>query len=185
VLAQLGRRVLLVDADLHKSRLHEIFQIPNRLGLVSILAEGIEPSRAIVKSSVPGVFVVPAGPDAPNPSGLLASEAMQKFLDLAATNFDHVIVDSAPVLPVSDTLVFAMQTDGVVLCVRGGVTPRDHVLRARDRILRSGGTIVGVLINALEPESASYYGYEYGYGYRQEGRPEAEEEKATPRVVHS
>ena len=185
VLAQLGRRVLLVDADLHKSRLHEIFQIPNRLGLVSVLAEGIEPSRAIVKSSVPGVFVVPAGPDAPNPSGLLASEAMQKFLDLAATNFDHVIVDSAPVLPVSDTLVFAMQTDGVVLCVRGGVTPRDHVLRARDRILRSGGTIVGVLINALEPESASYYGYEYGYGYRQEGRPEAEEEKATPRVVHS
>jgi succinoglycan biosynthesis transport protein ExoP len=94
-------------------------------------------------------------------------------------------VDSAPVLPVSDTLVFAMQTDGVVLCVRGGVTPRDHVIRARDRILRSGAPIVGVLINALEAESASYYGYEYGYGYRQEGRPEAEEEKAAPRVVHS
>ncbi len=185
VLGQLGRRVLLVDADLHQSRLHEIFRIPNRVGLVSILAEGIEPSRAIVKTAVPGVFVVPAGPDAPNPSGLLASDAMRKFLELASTNFDHVIVDSPPVLPVSDTLVFAQQTDGVVLCVRGGVTPREHVIRARDRILRSGVPIVGVLINALAPDSATYYRYEYGYGYPREGNPEVAGEPAAPRVVHT
>ncbi len=185
VLSQLGRRVLLVDADLHKSRLHEIFRIPNRVGLVSVLAEGIEPSRAIVKTSVPGVFVVPAGPEAPNPSGLLASDAMRKFLELAAVNFDHVIVDSPPVLPVSDTLVFANQTDGIVLCVRGGSTAREHLIRARDRILRSGVPIIGVLINALEPEHAGYYRYEYGYGYAAEGRPELEQEKSGPRVVHS
>jgi capsular exopolysaccharide synthesis family protein len=185
VLGQLGRRVLLVDADLHKSRLHEIFQVPNRVGLVSVLAEGIEPSRAIVKTSVPGVFVVPSGPEAPNPSGLLASEAMRKFLELAAVNFDHVIVDSPPVLPVSDTLVFALQTDGVVLCVRGGATSREHVIRARDRLRRSGVPIVGVLINALEPERAAYDRYEYAYGYPREGRPEVEEAKAGPRVVHS
>ena len=172
VLSQLGRRVLLVDADLHKARLHEVFQIPNRLGLVSVLAEGIEPSRAIVKTQVPGVFLMPSGPEAPNPSGLLASDAMRKFLELAATNFDHVIVDSPPVLPVADTLVFAQQTDGVVLCVRGGATAREHVRRARDRILRSGVPIVGVLINALQPEHATYYRYEYGYGYGREGRTE-------------
>jgi succinoglycan biosynthesis transport protein ExoP len=185
VLGQLGRRVLLVDADLHKSRLHEIFHVPNRVGLVSVLAEGIEPSRAIVKTSVPGVFVVPSGPEAPNPSGLLASEAMRKFLELAAVNFDHVIVDSPPVLPVSDTLVFALQTDGVVLCVRGGVTAREHVIRARDRLRRSGVPIVGILINALEPERAAYDRYAYAYGYPREGRPEVEEAKASPRVVHS
>ena len=185
VLGQLGRRVLLVDADLHKSRLHEIFQVPNRVGLVSVLAEGIEPSRAIVKTAVPGVFVVPAGPEAPNPSGLLASDAMQKFLELGTVNFDHVIIDSPPVLPVSDTLVFAHQTDGIVLCVRGGATAREHVQRARDRILRSGVPIIGVLINALEPERAVYDHYEYGYGYPSEGRPQLEEEKAGPRVVHS
>ncbi|MEX0878312.1 MAG: polysaccharide biosynthesis tyrosine autokinase [Thermoanaerobaculia bacterium] len=185
VLGQLGRRVLLVDADLHQSRLHEIFRIPNRVGLVSILAEGIEPSRAIVKTAIPGVFVVPAGPDAPNPSGLLASDAMRKFLELASTNFDHVVVDSPPVLPVSDTLVFAQQTDGVVLCVRGGVTPREHVIRARDRILRSGVPIVGVLINALAPDSTTYYRYEYGYGYPREGKSEVAGEPAAPRVVHT
>ncbi len=187
VLSQLGRRVLLVDADLHKSRLHEVFQIPNRLGLVSVLAEGIEPSRAIVKTSVPGVFLVPSGPEAPNPSGLLASDDMRKFLELAATNFDHVIVDSPPVLPVSDTLVFAQQTDGVVLCVRGGSTAREHVRRARDRILRSGVPIVGVLINALQPEHTTYYRYEYGYGYSREGKAEAAEETAaeTPQAIPS
>ena len=185
VLGQLGRRVLLVDADLHKSRLHGIFRIPNRVGLVSILAEGIEPSRAIVKTAIPGVFVVPAGPEAPNPSGLLASDAMRKFLELAATNFDHVIVDSPPVLPVSDTLVFAQQTDGVILCVRAGATSREHVIRARDRILRSGVPIVGVLINALAPEHAAYHRYEYGYGYAGEGKTDVTPEPTGPRVVRT
>lgn len=165
VLAQLGRRVLIVDADLHKSRLHEVFQVSNRTGLVSVLAENIEPSRAIVKTSFPGVFVVPAGPGSPNPSGLLSSEAMRKFLELAATNFDHVILDTPPVLLVSDTLVFAQQTDGVLLCVRGGVTPREQAIRARDKILRAGTQILGVLINALEPEPGGYYYKAYSYEY--------------------
>src|SRR4029453_14900232 len=99
--------------------------------------------------------------------------------------FAPAIVASPPVLPVSDTLVFALQTDGVVLCVRGGVTAREHVIRARDRLRRSGVPIVGILINALEPERAAYDRYAYAYGYPREGRPEVEEAKASPRVVHS
>jgi Mrp family chromosome partitioning ATPase len=90
------------------------------------------------------------------------------------------------VLPVSDTLVFAMQTDGIVLCVRGGVTSRDHVIRARDRILRSGVPIIGVLVNALQPEHSAYSKYEYGYGYPSEGRTAPlQEEEAGPRLVQS
>ncbi len=165
VLGQLGKRVLLVDADLHKSRVHELFEIPNRVGLVSILAENLEPSRAIVKTAYPGVYVVPAGPETPNPSALLSSDAMRKFMELAGTNFDHVVVDTPPVLLVSDTLVFAQQTDGAVLCVHGGETPREQVKRAQERILRSGVSVLGVLINRLEPERGHYYrpyAYEYG-----------------------
>ncbi|HEX4438681.1 MAG TPA: polysaccharide biosynthesis tyrosine autokinase [Thermoanaerobaculia bacterium] len=165
VLGQLGKRVLLVDADLHKSRIHELFEIPNRVGLVSILAENLEPSRAIVKTAYPGVFVVPAGPETPNPSALLSSDAMRKFMELAGTNFDHVVVDTPPVLLVSDTLVFAQQTDGAVLCVHGGETPREQVKRAQERIMRSGVPVLGVLINKLEPERGHYYrpyAYEYG-----------------------
>ena len=182
VLAQLGRRVLLVDADLHKPRVHEVFHVSNRVGLVSVLAENLEPSRAIVKTNHSGVFVVPAGPETPNPSGLLSSDAMQKFMELAATNFDYVVVDTPPVLLVSDTLVFAQQTDGVLLCVRGGLTPRDQVIRARDRIQRAGASILGVLINALEPEPGSYYYKPYTYEYGSERR-EAPEVPAEARTV--
>ena len=95
---------------------------------------------------------------------------MHKFMELAATNFDYVIVDSPPVLLVSDTLVFAQQTDGVLLCVRGGVTPREEAVRARDRILRTGASILGVLINALVPEPGGYYYRSYSYSYGNEKR---------------
>lgn len=180
VLGQLGRRVLLVDADLHKPRIHEIFEVSDRVGLVSILAENVEPSRAIIKTSFPGVFVVPAGPETPNPSALLSSDAMTKFLELAATNFDHVVVDTPPVLLLSDTLVFAQQTDGVALCVRGGVTPREQVIRARDRIIRAGIPILGVVINALVREPGGYYYKPYGYDYE---RPREGGEPATRHAV--
>lgn len=183
VLGQLGRRVLLVDADLHKARVHEVFHISNRIGLVSVLAENLEPSRAIVKTNYPGVFVVPAGPETPNPSGLLSSDAMRKFLELAATNFDHVVVDTPPVLLVSDTLVFAHQVDGVLLCVRGGVTQRDQAIRARDRIQRAGALVLGVLINALEPEPGGYYDKPYAYEYGE--RPRDGDDVSEPRAVQT
>jgi succinoglycan biosynthesis transport protein ExoP len=169
VLAQLGRRVLLVDADLHRGRLHEVLGLPNKLGLVSILAEGMEPSRVIVKSHVPNVYLVPAGPESPNPSGLLSSDAMRRFLELASSNFDHVVVDTPPVLATSDVLVFGQHTDGVVICVRAGRTPREQVRRVRDKLLRGGVPILGVLLNGLELDSNYYGGYEYrhlNYGER-------------------
>lgn len=181
VLAQLGKRVLVVDADLHRPRVHEVFGLSNKVGLVSILAEGLEPSQAILKSNVPGVFVVPAGPTTPNPSGLLSSEGMTKFLELAQMNFDCVVVDTPPIFPVSDVLVFAQQTDGVVLCVRAGQTPRDQVVRARDRILRSRALALGVLLNDLDLASS---GYPYRYAYYR-GAPDAPEEAPAPRAVRT
>jgi len=169
VLAQLGRRVLLVDADLHQSRVHQMFDLSNRAGLVSILAEGVEPSRVIVKTKVPGVFVVPAGPETPNPSALLSSESMRRFLELAASNFDHVVIDTPPVLATYDVLVFGQYTDGVVLCIRAGVTRRDQVREVRDKLMRSGVPILGVVLNGRKLDT-NYYEYRYlNYGERPGG----------------
>jgi polysaccharide biosynthesis transport protein len=177
VLGQLGKRVLLVDADLHRPRLHEVFRISNRAGLVSILAENLNPDRAIANSGVPDVFVVPSGPSSPNPSGLLSSEAMSNFLEFARLNFDYVILDAPPVAAVADALVLGHQTDGVVLCVQGGKTPREHVLRVRDKLLRSNVRILGVLINNLVEDAGGYkaldydelyYGEKSGYGEQQQ-----------------
>ena len=172
VLGQLGKQVLIVDADLHRPRLHEIFRVPNRTGLVSILAGNVDPARAIIKTDIPEVSVIPAGPASPNPSGLLSSEAMSRFLSLAQLNFDFVILDTPPIVPVADALVLGNQTDGVVLCVKGGETPREQVARVRDKLYRSNVRVLGVVINALPEEKSGYadpYGYEDGYPARDTG----------------
>ncbi len=163
VLGQLGKKVLLVDADLHKPRLHEILRISNRIGLVSILAENLDPSKVVIKTELPGVFAVPSGPTSPNPSGLLASEAMTEFLSRAAATFDFVLIDTPPVLPVADAILIGHQTDGVLLCARGGKTAREQVRRVRDKLARSEARILGVLINNLEVPAGTNYGGQYGY----------------------
>jgi succinoglycan biosynthesis transport protein ExoP len=163
VLAQLEKRVLLIDADLHKPRIHEAMRVSNRVGLVSILVENVPPSRAILQSPIPGLSVVLSGPMSPNPSGLLSSTAMRKFLEFAAMNYDYVLIDSPPVESVADALILGSQTDGIVLCIEAGGTPRDRVLRLRNRLLHSNVHIVGVLINKFREDTArygKYYAYE-------------------------
>ena len=180
VLAQLGRRVLIIDGDLHKPRLHEIFRVSNRAGLVSILAEGATPTDVITQTSIPNVFLIPSGPNSPNPSGLLSSPAMGKLLEFTAMNFDYVILDTPPVSPVADALLLGHVVDGVVLTVRGGRTSREHVTRARDKLLRSNVRILGVLINNLEEEAPVYGRYYDYYGKRATlDEPYAD----TPRIV--
>jgi capsular exopolysaccharide synthesis family protein len=170
VLAQLGKKVLLIDADLHKARLHEVLKVSNRIGLVSILAQEIDAQTAMHTTAVPGLAIITAGPSSPNPSGLLASEAMRQLLKAAEKTFDYVVFDSPPVQAVADALILGNMADGVVLCVKGGETPREQVVRARDRLLRANVRILGVLINNLsEPAtgySGKYYDYErYSKGY--------------------
>lgn len=170
VLGQLGKRVALVDADLHRARMHEIFRLSNRIGVVSVLAENAIPTEALQQTSVPNVSVVTSGPSSPNPSALLSSDAMRTFLEFLSLNFDYVVLDTPPASPVADAFLIGSVADGVVLVVRGGQTPREHVLRTRDKLARSGVRILGVLINNLEEDMASYgkyYPY-YGKGYAHE-----------------
>ena len=161
ILSQLDARVLLIDADLHRPRLHEIFRVSSRVGLVSILAENADPSRAIVKTAVPGVSLLPAGPASPNPSGLLSSAAMAQLLDRMRREFDYVVIDTPPLFPIADGLVLGYQTDGVVLCLRAGRTPRPQALRAKEALLQNRNRVIGVILNALPRKSG---GYDEGYG---------------------
>lgn len=175
VLAQLDKRVLLVDGDLHKPRLHAALKMSNRIGLVSILVENVSPTRAIQATAIPGVSVVTAGLPSPNPSGLLSSESMRTFLQFAEMNFDYVVLDSPPLDSVADALLIGSLTDGVVLCVEGGRTPRDRVRRTRNRLARSNVNILGVIINKFNDQS-----FEYGYGkaYRDYRMPYGAERQA-------
>jgi capsular exopolysaccharide synthesis family protein len=161
ILSQLNRRVLLVDADLHKPRLHEVFRTPNRLGLATMLTENLDPASCIVKTHVPGVFLLPAGPPPANPSGLLSSASMSRFLEWSKTDFDFVVIDTPPLFPIADALVLGHQTDGVVLCVRAGKTSEPQAARAKETLLQNQNRILGVVLNAL-PTGAG--GYDEGYG---------------------
>jgi capsular exopolysaccharide synthesis family protein len=163
VLSQLNKRVLLIDGDLHKPRLHDTLRLPNRVGLVSILVENVSPTRVIQPTSIPGVSVIFSGPPTPNPSGLLSSESMRTLLQFAEMNFDCVLIDSPPLESVADAMLIASQTDGVVLCVEGGSTARDRVIRAAGRLTKSSVPIVGVIINKLREQA---FGYGYGKSYR-------------------
>lgn len=177
-LAQLGRKTILFDADLHKPRLHDALRISNRRGLVSVLAEGAKLADVLQETAVPGLVVVTAGPLTPNPSGLLASDAMHGLMRDVLARYDYVVFDSPPVQPVADALLLGACTDGVVLTVRGGKTSREVVAKAKLKLHRARVPILGVLINDLRMGGkgilgygpyASEYGYGYGYGAGKEG----------------
>jgi len=156
VLAQLEKSVLLIDADLHRPRIHEVLRLPNRIGLVSLLVENMPPTNAMQNTPLPGVTAITAGPASPNPSGLLSSSAMATFLRLAISNYDFVVLDSPPLDSVADAFILGSMTDGIVLCLESGRTAREDVLRHRNRLQQGNVDILGVCINKLTEESLGY-----------------------------
>jgi capsular exopolysaccharide synthesis family protein len=179
VLSQLGKKVLLVDGDLHRSRLHEIFKVSNAVGLVSLLTGQTDLGETVYQTDVPGLFVLPAGPTPPNPSGLLSSDRMRQFLEEALTEYEFVILDSPPTLVLADAVLLGHVTAGIILCVRAGKTPREQVVRARDELGRGKGRILGVVLNALKDESGDVtYRERYADRYYQG----AAERPATPEM---
>jgi Mrp family chromosome partitioning ATPase len=141
-----------------------------------VLSENIDVRLAVTVTNVPGVCVLPAGPESANPSALLVSRAMRRALEIAESEFDHVILDTPPVFPLADVLVFGAQTDGVVLCVKGGRTPRQQVARVRDRLLRAHMRILGVVINELSEEFDAY-----SAAYPEPGLEQADRDISSPR----
>ena len=165
VLAQAGRRVVLIDADLRKPRIAEIFSAPQRPGLTDLLLG--DPIDLCLTEVDEGLQVITSGLVPPNPSEMLASERTRTVLSELAARFDHVIVDSAPVLPVADPLALAGSADGVLLITQAGRTSKRNLAEAIDRLGRVQANVVGIVLNRVSSgrgEGAAY-GYGYGYGY--------------------
>ncbi|QNQ82772.1 CpsD/CapB family tyrosine-protein kinase [Lactobacillus sp. PV037] len=171
-MAQSGKKVLLIDADLHRPTLHQTFNIPNKAGLTTILtSESAEINLSdIVKSGVvDNLSVLPSGPIPPNPSELLGSKRMHDFLDNVSNHYDMVIIDMAPVLEISDSQVLAGEMDGVILVVREGVTQKAGIARAVELLKMTKTRILGYIMNDVRT-GANGYGYGYGYGYDDKGK---------------
>ena len=176
VLAQLGRPVLIVDCDLRKPRLHQVFRVSNRAGLVNQLTATAETDAVIQPTEVPNLWVVPSGPTPPNPSELLASSRMRDWLRTVREQFDYVIVDTPPTLAVTDGTLVGALADGVVLTMRSHKVTREEARACRDRLRQADIKILGAVLNRYRSLQAGVAkGYKYYEAY---GAEEAEASKA-------
>ncbi len=178
VMAQNGAKVLLIDADLRKPRMHRDFSIPHAPGLTNRIAGSSEGdgSSAIVPTTVEGLFVMPSGNHAPNPAELLSSERMRKIISMASRAFDHVIIDTAPILGLADSLVLSRAVDGVIMVTAAGQTSKDSIKASTRRLMQVQAPLLGVILNQVDLDSPDY-AYYSAYYYNYSGEPETEEKR--------
>lgn len=158
-LAQGGKRVILADCDLRRPTQHTLFGLDNATGLTTMmLNEAAQSDPPLRETSVDGLRVLPAGPPPPNPAELLGSRRMKETVAALLEQADVLLFDAPPVLAVTDALVLAVQTDGVLLVVKAGGTRREHVQQARERLERVNARIVGAVLNNA-PSDAMLQGY--------------------------
>ncbi len=168
VLAQTGARTLLVDLDMRKPALDDKFNCRGEKGMSSYLSGNSDLSSLIRPTAYPNLFILPAGFRPPNPAELIGSDKMETGLKLLGEYFKYVVVDSPPVLAVTDALVISPLVDGVVLVVRGGATPKDVVRKAGGHLVGVHARILGAVINNVNmdaPEYVHYYRHYYDETY--------------------
>ncbi|GFH41875.1 tyrosine protein kinase [Lactococcus hodotermopsidis] len=161
VFANAGKRVLLVDGDLRRPTVAMTFDLPNVIGLSSLL---IDQSRSyddlIYKMSIDNLWILPSGPKPPNPSELLASNRMETIINELSDVFDLVIFDMPPVVNVSDAQIVAARVDGTIFVVRERKTPKKQALKAQELLKLAKANIVGVVYNGVSKnDKFDYYYY--------------------------
>ncbi len=163
IMAQAGKKVLLIDADMRKPRIHKIFKLKNDSGLSNYLA-GISGIGIIRKTRQQNLDIITAGPIPPNPSELLISPRTQKLAQMAEVKYDLILFDSPPVLTVSDGLIIAKLVDGVLLIARAAKTPKDMFEKGQKALENIGAKIIGIILNAVEMKKRNYH-YYYNHYY--------------------
>lgn len=162
--SQIGRKVLLIDADMRKPRIHDFFSIERSPGLSELLAGSAELPATIRSVDIDGVWVIPAGAIPPNPAELLISKNMEKVLQDVKEQYDIIIIDSPPAMSVTDPVEIATAADGVVLLIKTHATPRQPVKNIIEHIAEVRGNVIGCVLNHVDFERDKYY-YYYSYSY--------------------
>jgi len=167
-LAQNGHRVLLVDTDLRRPRIHKTFGLPGNVGVSSILIGEHTLETAVRETVVPGLFVLPCGPIPPNPSEQLDSDAFRQLMADATATFDKVVFDSPPLGAVTDAAIIAPRVDGTIFVAQSRRTGRDAASGALRQLRDVRATVFGSVLNNVAPQDASqgyggYYYYQGGY----------------------
>jgi tyrosine-protein kinase Etk/Wzc len=163
-IAQTGARTLLIDNDLHKSKLHERMGVQKVPGVADVLAGDIDLSDAFQKTSVENLTILTAGTTSPNPSVLLSSGAMKELVERLRRSFDRIVIDAPPTLPVADSIQLTSLADQVVIVLESGRVPAKAAERLRELLATAKAPVAGFVFNNKEVQQASGYSYGYGYG---------------------
>ena len=190
-IAQTSARVIIVDCDMRRPKVHSKFKMVNKTGLSNILSGMCKPEEAIQSvETVPTLSIISAGTLPPNPAELLSGVAMEELVAFLKTKYDYVILDTPPVDIVADALPLTQLVDGVVLVVRYHQSIHPELAAAIERLEFAGAKILGFVLNSVEETTTYYrgrykrsykrygynYGYNYGYGYSSEKRAKREKE---------
>lgn len=164
-LAQAGRRVLLIDADLRKPKVHSVFDVQQEPGLSNVLVGNAKASESVRKASLSGLWLLPAGRIPPNPAELLGSQRFSDFLGSLRSHFDWIVIDSPPVMAVADASVIANRATGVLFVIGAEMTSRHAARKAVEQIETAQGRFFGAVLNRVDLERNAYY---YSQYYRRE-----------------
>jgi len=167
-MAEAGGRVLLIDTDMRRPRLHRSFGVPNQVGVSTLILGNSKMEEAIKRTDIPNLDVLPCGPVPPNPSELLHTKRFAQILEECKTRYDRVILDSPPTSAVTDPAVLGNLADGVILIVKGGNTTREAAAYARRQLIAAKCRLLGVIVNEIDFSNPGY-GYHYYY-YRKYSR---------------
>jgi len=177
-IAQSNKSVLLIDADFRRPTQHKLFGVENDRGLASVVTGEMEPDSAVQTTEVPNLYLMSCGPRPHNPSELLTSPQFADLLEVLREQYDFVLIDTPPVLAVTDPGIVSARVDGVIMCLRIRKNGRPSAVRARKVLHDLDANMLGIVVNGIDHRSGSYgyyssyrrgygynYAYKYGYGY--------------------
>jgi non-specific protein-tyrosine kinase len=170
VLAQAGKKVVVVDSDLRRPTLHKFFGVTNNCGLTTALLDGVVPLETHLQATeIENLKVLSSGPLPPNPAELLGSQRMSQVLEELKQQADVVVLDSPPLLAVTDAMLLSQNVDGMLVVADAGNTRRAFLGRASELLRTANTRFLGVVLNRISPSRSGYYSYAYQYYYSKDG----------------
>jgi capsular exopolysaccharide synthesis family protein len=169
-MAQAGARVVILDCDMRRPRVHNVFRVSRDTGISNILVGNSEIEEVVISGLVENLSIIPCGPIPPNPSEILGSKKMISFLEILRKTYNRIIIDTPPITAVTDSAVIAQHVDGVIVVIRAGETPRQIVENGVGKLKSVNAHILGAVLNGIDTGRDSYYYYhQYYYYYGTDG----------------
>lgn len=169
VMAESGKKTILIDCDQRKPKLHKLFLTSNNCGISDLLVGKSDFEEAVQKTEISNLDIITAGTRPPNPAELLGSTKMKNFIEFLKEQYDFIVLDTPPVIAVTDAQLLSRYADGTMIVVSSGQAERAAAMKAKELLEKVDAKILGVVLNKLEIQEKGYYGYYYHYYYGVDG----------------